>query len=251
MAKHVLINTRILAGAADLTSMSNQVNIEATAEKKNATSFGQDGWTSILGGLKSGSIKAQGQWEAGDPTKVDNATFAGLGLNAPWSIYPSANETYAASAGYGSLVYFVDGMRANYKLFDKVGEVAPWQADVESNWPVVRGKGIHPPGIARTATGTGTGVQHIAVPAGAYLYGALHVLSVAGTGSPTLAVKVQSDADNTFASPADQITFTTATVAGGEIKRTAGPVTDTWYRVSYTITGTGPSFLFALSIGVA
>ncbi len=250
MAKSVLINSRIFAGGVDLTSVSNTVSVDAAAEKKDATMFGADGWKEVIGGLKSGTIKAGGAWEAGDSSKVDDATWAGLGANAPWSVYPAAGETLAASAGVGSLCYFTDGLRASYKLGDKVGELAPWSGDVESSWPVVRGISLHPPGTARTVTGTGTGVVHVAVPAGQSLYAALHVLSATGT-TPSITVKVQSDLDNTWTSPIDQITFTAATARTGEIKRVAGAITDTWYRVSYTISGTSPSFLFVVSLGVA
>jgi hypothetical protein len=57
--------------------------------------------------------------------------------------------------------------------------------------------------------------------------------------------------DIAFGTPVDQITFTPRTVAGGEILRVVGPITDTFYRATYTITGTTPSFLFNVSLGVA
>jgi hypothetical protein len=31
----------------------------------------------------------------------------------------------------------------------------------------------------------------------------------------------------------------------------SGPITDDWFRVSYTISGTTPSFLFAVTAGIA
>jgi hypothetical protein len=83
-----------------------------------------------------------------------------------------------------------------------------------------------------------------------YLYATLHVLSVAGTSSPTITVKVQSDVDNSFGSPTDQITFTAATAIGGQAQRTIGAITDSWFRVVHTISGTNPSFLYICSIGV-
>jgi len=249
MAKGVLTNCRIFSGGVDLTGVSNKVAIDVMAEKKDTTCFGADGWKSALGGLKSATFQVEGFWEAGAGT-VDAETYPALGDIQAISVYPSQNETYAQSADYGTTVYFTDALRASYQQGDKVGEVAPFKLDVDSSWPGVRGVGIHPPGTARTATGNGTAVLHAAVPAGSYLYAALHVLSVSGTGSPTLTVKVQSDTVG-FPSPTDQITFAAATAIGEQISRVAGAITDTYYRVSYVISGTNPSFLFTVSLGIA
>jgi hypothetical protein len=115
----------------------------------------------------------------------------------------------------------------------------------------VRGVCAHPPGTARTATGNGTGVQIVGgVPAGQYLYAAIHVLSVSGTSTPTLTVKIQSDNGSGFPSATDIATFTAATARTGEVVRAAGAITDDWFRVSYTISGTTPSFLFLVTLGV-
>lgn len=247
----ILFNTRIFAGGVDLTSVSNQVAVEATVEKRDVTPFGGDGWKEYKGGIKSGSFKAQGFWEAGGTDKVDDYQWSKLGLAGPWSVYDSTDLSPAASAGVGTSCYFTDGLHSSYKIFDKVGEVAPWSGDVESTWPVVRGVSMHPPGTARIATGVAPGVEKGPIPAGQGLYAALHVLSVAGTASPSITVKVESDIDDSWASSIDQITFTPATARGGEIKRSLGPITDNWYRVSWTITGTSPSFLFVVSLGVA
>ena len=119
-----------------------------------------------------------------------------------------------------------------------------------SAWPVVRGTSLHPPGTARTATGNGTAVQVGAVASGRQMYAALHVLSVSGTATPTLTVKVQSDTVG-FGSATDQITFTAATAVGGQISRVAGPITDDYWRASWTISGTNPSFLFVVVVGTA
>jgi hypothetical protein len=114
----------------------------------------------------------------------------------------------------------------------------------------VRGQFAHPPGTARTATGTGTGLEVGAVAAGARLYAALHVLSVSGT-TPSLTARVESSADNTFAAPTTRLTFAAATAAGGQALRTDGSaITDTWWRVAWTVTGTTPSFMFAATLGI-
>ena len=46
-------------------------------------------------------------------------------------------------------------------------------------------------------------------------------------------------------------TLTAATAAGSELVSLAGPLTDTFYRVDWTISGTTPSFSFAVVVGIA
>ncbi|MFC8433691.1 hypothetical protein [Streptomyces sp. NPDC057253] len=245
MAKSILTNVRTFAVGVDLTGVSNKIEISTEAEAKKTTNYGSNGWDEVIGGIASAEISGEGQWEAGDVTKVDDASWAQLGGIGPWSVCP------AGAAFVGDLAYFTNAMRSDYKLFDAVGEVAPWTGSAKSTWPLVRGVVMHPPGTARTATGTGTGLQLGAVPAGKRMYAALHVLSVAGTAAPTITGRVESSVDNTFAAPTTRLTFAAATAVGGQALRTDGTaITDTWWRIAWTISGTTPSFLFAASLGI-
>jgi hypothetical protein len=150
----------------------------------------------------------------------------------------------------GDLAYVVSALRSSYTVFDAVGEVAPWSSNAKSSWPLVRGQFAHPPGTARTSSGTGTGLNLGAVATGKRMYAALHVLSVSGT-TPSLTARVESSVDNTFASPTTRLTFTAAATVGGQVLRTDGTaITDTWWRIAWTISGTTPSFLFVGSLGI-
>lgn len=244
MSRQVLTDVRLFAGGADLSGASNKVELDAQFEEKDATNYRSGGWKEVMAGLASSSLSGSGFWEAGDPSLVDDAAWAMLGGRTAWTVGPG-------DATVGALAYTTYGLHSSYKLGDQVGEIAPWEAKVSGSWPVARGAFAHPPGTARTATGTGTGVQLGAVPAGDRLYAALHVLSVAGTSTPTITARIESDDSNSFASPTTQLTFTAATARGGEILRTSGSaITDTWYRIAWTISGTSPSFLFAAAFGI-
>ncbi|MFE9764615.1 hypothetical protein ACFYPC_08810 [Streptomyces sp. NPDC005808] len=244
MPKTILTNVRLFAVGADLTGVSNKVELSAEVEAKDTTNYASDGWKENLGGLGKAEISGEGQWEAGDTTKVDDASWAQLGGVGPWSI--SANN----AAAVGGLAYFTNALRSDYKLFDEVGEVAPWTGTAKSSWPLVRGQFAHPPGTARTATGVGTGLQVGAVPLGKRMFAALHVLSVAGT-TPSITARVESSVDNAFGAPTTRLTFAAANAVGGQILRTDGTaITDTWWRIAWTISGTTPSFLFAASLGI-
>jgi hypothetical protein len=244
VAKTILTNVRTFAAGVDLTGASNKIELSAEFEDKDSTNYASQGWKEVMAGLGSAELSGEGQWEAGDPSKVDDASWAHLGSVIPWSV--SANN----AASVGDLAYLMAALRSDYKLFDAVGEIAPWSGTAKSSWPLVRGQFAHPPGTARTATGTGTGLQVGAVAAGRRLYAALHVLSASGT-TPSLTARVESSADNTFASPTTRLTFTAATAAGGQAMRTDGTaITDTWWRIAWTISGTDPSFLFVSSLGI-
>lgn len=245
MSKQILTDVRLFAVGADLTSASSKVELSAEVEEKDVTNYGSGGFKEVVAGLASSAISAEGQWEAGDPSLVDDASWAQFGGMGPWTVGPQG-------AAVGDLAYFTKALRSSYQLGGSVGDVAPWMGEASGSWPLVRGQIAHPPGTARTADGSGTGLNLGSVAAGQRLYCALHVLSVAGTGSPSITVTVESDTDDTWSSPVTQLTFNAATAAGGQILRTDGTaITDTWWRLSWTITGTTPSFLLAAAVGLA
>lgn len=244
MGKTVLTNVRTFAVGADLTGNSNKIELGAEVEDKDATNYGSGGWKEVLGGLGAAEIAGEGQWEAADPSKVDDASWSQIGGSGPWTIGP-------VGAAVGDLAYLTQALRSSYKLGAQVGEVAPWSGSAKSNWPLVRGQIGHPPGTPRTATGTGTALNLGAVAADKRMYAALHVLSVSGTATPTITARIESDDSGGFGTPTTQLTFAGATAIGGQTLRTSGSaITDTWWRVAWTITGTTPSFLFVVSLGI-
>lgn len=250
MGKFILRNCRLFASGADLTSVNNSVELSSEVEEKETTNFGDydsatdKTWKSVLGGLASTSLSAKGQWEAGDASKVDDSTWSGMGAVEGFTACPH-------TAADGALAWVVKALRSSYKLGDEVGEVAPWEAEAVGSAPLARGLVAHPPGTARTASGTGTGYELGAVTSAQSLYANLHVLSVAGTSTPTITVRVESDDNSGFTSATTRLTFAAATAIGGQSLSVAGPITDTWWRVAWVITGVTPSFLLASSFGIA
>jgi hypothetical protein len=244
MAKFTLKNVRMFAAGVDLTTRSNRVEMSMEAESKDATAFTPTGdvWHEELPGIRSSTVTGAGQWEAGDASMVDDSSFANLGSITPLTIAPQ-------TAVDGSLTYLTAYARQAYQLGGSVGDVIPWSGTWQGSWPVARGIVLHTPTV-RTATGTGSILQLPAVLAGQYLVGTLHVMSVAGT-TPSITATIQSASAVGFASPTARLTFNAQTAIGGQVFRVAGPITDTFYRVSYTISGTTPSLLFMSAVGVS
>lgn len=245
MSKSVLLDCRLFAVGADLSGASNKIELSSEVEDKDATNYRSGGWKEVVGGLGSAELSGAGQWEAGDSSLVDDASWSQLGGTGPWTASPG-------DAVVGGLAYFMKALRSNYKLGDVVGEVAPWEGSAKSAWPLVRGQYAHPPGTARSSSGDGTALQLGAVAAGKRLYAALHVLSVSGTSTPTITVEIESDSQQDFAgTPETRLSFSAATAAGGQLLRTDGSAhADTWYRPTWTITGGTPSFLFVVALGI-
>jgi hypothetical protein len=99
------------------------------------------------------------------------------------------------------------------------------------------------------ATGSSTGAQLGAVSATQRVWAVVHFLTAGGT-TPSITVKVQSDNNSGFTSPTDRITFTAATTKGGQFGSAVGAITDDYWRATWTVSGTNPSFQTRIIIGI-
>ena len=244
MAAFVLDNAKLYVGGYDLSGDSHSINLVTSVEEKDSTTFGSAGYRSRLGGLRTFTLQGQGFVEYG-VGENDAVLFANLGST-------SSLLTVAADGGAaGEIGYFGQALHGRYESFDAVGEIMPFTTDFAGSGSLIRGTILEDAGTARTSTGNGTARAIGAASASQKLYAGLHVLSVSGT-TPVLTVKVQSDDASGFASPTDRVTFSAASAVGSQwATPVAGAIADTFYRVSWTISGTNPSFLFAVTVGIA
>lgn len=245
MSTFVWLDAKCYQAGADLTGAMNKVTAKATVAPLTSTTFGSNGWVERKGGLKGADLQVAGFWDAGSAGLPDDRAFADLGNSIPFTVIPTAGTAA------GDLAYLTKAVETDYSPFGQMGELIPFAVTANSDVPLVRGQILNPAGTARTATGSGTSIQVGAVTSPQRMYACLHVLSVAGTGTPTLTVRLQSAPTSGFAAPTTQATFTAATTVGGQFASVAAPVTDAWWRADFTIAGTTPSFLFALAVGVS
>jgi hypothetical protein len=239
----ILTDCRIVAGAAYLSGQQNRIEVAPECEEKPTTNFLSQGWAECIGGISGWKLAGGGQWAASDAQAVDQSRWNAQGAAEYWSIAPGLFTA-------GERAYLGTAMQSKYTFLGELGEVAPWAIDASGSGALVQGRSLHSNATARTATGSGTAVQLQAVDSSHALYCALHVLSVSGTATPTLTVRVQSDNAGGFPSATTVQTFTAATAVGAQFARVAGPITDDWFRADWTISGTNPSFLFVVTIGV-
>jgi hypothetical protein len=239
----VMTDVRIYYETADLTGFANKVDISSSVEELDRTTFADQGNKTRVGGLFDTAGNVDTFWQAGDTSMPDDTFWVNLASAS------TAVTIVPASGTVGSLAYLTQALQSSRKIHGETGKLLEGQVDFKGTWPLVRGQILHPQGTARTATGTGTGIQLGAVLATQKLYATMHLLSI--SGSPTVTIKIQSSVDNTFASPTDRITFSSDTLLNGQTGSVVGAVTDTWWRATWTIAGgSTPSIMFAVAAGI-
>lgn len=251
MAVFALTDVDLFAGtsstALDLSCFSNQLEVMAEATTLDATTFCSGGWDVPIAGRRMTSITASGPTDmatatAAQTSAVDEVLAVDLG-----GTYTLAAVPMGSSAG--AVGYFTQGvLLGRTVLSGTVGDLATHSVTFRGSTPMIRGTVLTAADI--TATGTSTVQQLGAVTSSQRIWCALHVLAVAGTGTPTITVKIQSAAASGFASPTDRITLTAATAKGAQFSSAVGAITDTYWRASYTVSGTNPVITARIIAGI-
>ena len=240
MAKYVFNDGKVFSGGYDLSSHITSVNLDITAEEQDATTINSGGFRSLLGGLKDSTLSMDGFYEAGA-----NLPDALLGT----SIGNELVVTTIPDAGVGNTAYFMKSTLFSYQMFGTVGELAPFSiSKSQSSDIIVRGTVALDSDL--TATGNSAAYQLGALTSAEKAYVAIHCHSVSGTSTPTITFKLQSDDNGSFTSPTDRITFSDITAIGSDFQSVAGAVSDDYWRLNYTISGTNPSFGIHATIGI-
>ena len=244
MAAQVLTNARIWVAGFNFSGDLNAIALKYGADMVDKTNFLSGGVRERLAGLLSFSFQHEGYWQGG-ANNVDDAIW-----NSLFAIKNSVMSLDASGAGVeGDSAYAGQVDVAKYEPGAKVGDMFAFSVSGDSDGdPLVSGTLV----ANRTATSSGNsaGYQLGAVSAAQKVYAALHVLQGVSGTLPTLNAVLQSSVDNTFASPTSRITFAQATAPGAQWMSQAGAITDTWWRLNYTLGGTTPSFPVVAVVGI-
>lgn len=240
MATQVISNAKVWLGKYDVSGDINALAMRYGADMQEATTIA-DTARVRRPGLKSFGMQLDGFVNLGTGL-VDDAINGLVGVrDTPVIVGPLTGAD-------GELAYGAVLDVASYAPGAAVGEMYSFSASGEGSGDLIRGTLMH--AATRTATGTGTIRQLGAVSATQKLYAGLIVTSASGT-TPTLDVTIQSAAVVGFGTPTTRVTFSTASAAGAQwATPVAGAVTNQFWRVSYTIDGTDPSFSFVVFIGI-
>lgn len=248
MAKQILKDQSVYLDGYDLTGKTNALALDYSSDLQDVSVFGSDSHLRI-GGLKMSAAQVSGfqDLDISNGVPLINANdafqFNTIGLDNTVMSWGAKGDAV------GDVAYTMLCTQADIKLGGSVGDVAKFDAGGQSNSPLIRGTlMLNSKAAALTSTGNGTGIQLGAVTSAQRIYASMHVLE-AGTGSVT--AKLQSSATGAFAGEqTDRITFSAATALGAQHTSVAGAITDTYWRITYTITGGAPSFKLVFVVGI-
>ena len=250
MAVTALLPVQAAFSGFETTAFWSSAEIGADADTKPITTFANvsaaGAFEASVVSLKRAVVTASGfndfaassldEWLRGNYGGVQVATVAPLGGTA------------------GSIADITRGLLVGYRPVNAaVGEVPAVQMVLEpTGAPIAEGQVTQASSAAVTATSNSTPVQIGALTAAQNVYAAIHVFSATGT-TPSLTAQIQSGATSGGAFTNRGSAGAALTAAGGQWLSTglAAAVTDTWWRISWTVVGGTPSFVVLASIAVA
>jgi len=236
MAEQIVRDAKLWMDGVDLTADLSSIVLDYGAEVVENSTLGNS-TRSRLGGLKTIGLSSEGYWNS----TPDDKFFSSLGVaDVPFSIGKTDGSD-------GTLAYTMKGIQGQYSPGGSIGEMFAFSVSAEATGDLIDGTIMH--NAARTASGNGTARQLGAISAGQKLYAVMHVIAASGT-TPTLDVIVESDDNESFTSGVTRATFTQKVAIGSQWIEVDGPITDDWWRISYTIGGTTPSFTFVNILGI-
>ncbi|MET8265940.1 hypothetical protein ABZU92_18330 [Micromonospora arida] len=240
MATIALTDATVWVGGYDFTGDINQLNLNATADQLDVTTFGSGGFRNRIGGLRDVSAQLAGFWSSGTSAAPDPHLSPDLGV-------ADRVLTAAPDDAEGSVAYLARVGKFSTQMFGAVGDAVPFSLDVQgtNKEGLIRGRVLKAKGNVSATGATGTAAQLGAVGTGQFVYCTLHVFS-AGT---TITAVLESDDNAGFTTATTRATLGPITTTGGTwAARVAGAIADDYYRLRVTaVTGT---FQIAAAAGI-
>lgn len=243
MASFPLTDARFYIDGRDLSADGNEIDIQQGVEVRDFTAFTK-GTREFKPGLFTGQFTYRGFQNFGTDV-VDDILRQKLGT--PGVVIAAASE----GGDVGERCVFFRTLSGLYKpVSGSIGEPFMFEVNgqLDGGHPVIGGNILEDAKTVRAATGSGAAFNLGAVGATQRLYAVLHAIVVPGT---TLVVRVQSDDASGMLSPTTRITFATiaTTITAEFATPLLGPITDTWWRADWTITGAG-GYRFFVGMGI-
>lgn len=225
--------TRVLVGSAHLSGSISGWRFEHRRLYGDVSNLLSDGEQWIPGQL-AGTLTISGFFDA-DAGGIEK-TFQTAATTDAGLLVTAFPETPAV----GSFAFIAEGNVSARDAPSAVKDAVKLSITGTPHDGVDWGRTLHVLG-AETATGNAASVDNAASSARGGV-ASLHVTAASGT-TPSMTAVVQHSTDNSVFT--DLITFTAATAATFERKTVSGTV-NRFVRAQFTITGTTPSFTFAM-----
>ena len=234
MATFVQTNVGLYWGGYSLASSFNAIALNLGNSPQDDTVYG-DTFVSNAAGLSSVQLEAEGFWESA----TDSVLQSSLGSDDTVLSVTPVDQ----AAGSPSLFSKVTTSTYNPISTGTVGSMLGFSLSAEGRGEKsVSGEILVIPATYTSSSETATNASIGAVSATQSVYSALHVTAASGT----LDVIVESAPSN-WSSESTRITHTRFTAVGAEMLSTAGAITDAYWRVKWTLSG---SFDFIVSLGI-
>ena len=236
MATYVQTNVGLYWGGYSLASSFNAIALNLSNSPQDDTVYG-DTTVSNASGLSAVQLEAEGFWQS----TSDAVLQSSLAINVADTVL--SVTPVDQSAGSPSLFSKVTTSSYNPIAKGEVGSMMGFSLSAEGRGEKnVSGEILVIPATYTSSSESATNASIGAVSATQSVYSALHVTAASGT----LDVIVESAPSN-WSGEATRITHTQFTAIGAEMKSTAGAITDAYWRVKWTLSG---SFDFIVSLGI-
>jgi hypothetical protein len=244
MGQIILSNVKLWVAGYDMSGKLNAIALDDKPDVLDNTTFGCTA-KNRKKGLPVVTAALAGFFEAEETDEY----FSNFVLtDVPMTIAPTSI--------LGGPAYSFLSRNTEYNWGGMVGEMGKFNVKAESvGTKMIRGRILENGSTPRIITAHGTAFNFGVVAEEKNLYGVIHVVNAAKAAGDTLDVIIESDSAEGFdVSPETQISFAQVLGNGGgtyEWKTKAGPITDTWWRTSWTVASVdSPSFIFAVFMGI-
>lgn len=214
---------------------------------KNATTFGSGGYSMFVAGLKMLNLNLTGLNDYA-ALSLDEWLRGNVGTTQVVSIGPGIEAT-------GSTVVITQGIPDVASNFDaQVGDIPAVKFAVKPVGQVIaEGQVTQITSPTITANGFSTPVNIGNLGATQQASAAIHVISIAGTATPTLTAQIQSSTTSGGAYTNRGSAGAGITAIGGQFLRTGvlGAVAEGFWRISWTVSGTSPIFGVFASLAIS
>jgi hypothetical protein len=108
MPKYIVTNPKVTINGTNVSTSIAAATLELTSTDVDVTSFGSNGWTEIIGGLKSGTVSLDfhSGYAAGEINTVLNplvGTIATVVINPNGTVTSSTNPAWTATVHVNSV----------------------------------------------------------------------------------------------------------------------------------------------------
>lgn len=237
MATGILKDQRVFVAGKEVSQYTRAVSLSAAAEALDSTALNQDA-RAATAGLLSSEFSLSLLFD--DQAAMDSLVNSVHGSAVLISVGVVAGAD-------GEPVYFSRMVPlSSTPVQGAAGDLVQIDLGAQGADSLYRGT-IMAPLASRGSDGSGVVRQLGAASSKVVL--AAHVVSVSGT-TPSLTIDAESDDNPGFTTPTARASLSGITAAGGYLTSAAGAVTDTYWRVSWTIGGASPSFTFIVYLAL-